>query len=302
MPCNVPPNPARNLAARMGRWSASHRKTRDLRLARVRDRGDRDRHGGRSEDDRSAEQQRRPGPPGDQILKQGGFTQSDPLTEIVVVQSKHQTVADPAFRAAWPTCADGRAVSQRPQPALAASASEPRPGLARRAHRARRMGHERDAQGRREADRPAHRARSRRSARRTPVLRRRGRRGQLRQGADQAVQLAARAGRDALGAAHAADPGARVRLAAGGLDPADARPAVRDRDGRADRHRQPPHADGPERAGGRDARRPRRRASTTRCSTCAASARSARPAAASAPRSRRPRRPPDARCWSPAPP
>src|SRR3954452_10425008 len=37
---------------------------------------------------------------GDEILKSAGFTQSGRLTEIVVVQSKTKTVADPAFRAA----------------------------------------------------------------------------------------------------------------------------------------------------------------------------------------------------------
>ena len=50
----------------------------------------------------------------------------------------------------------------------------------------------------------------------------------------------------ALGAADAADPGAGVRVAAGRVDPADARPAGRDRHRRPDRHRQPHHADGPE--------------------------------------------------------
>jgi uncharacterized membrane protein YdfJ with MMPL/SSD domain len=36
----------------------------------------------------------------DRILKEGGFKQSGPLTEIVVVQSDHLTVADPRFQAA----------------------------------------------------------------------------------------------------------------------------------------------------------------------------------------------------------
>jgi RND superfamily putative drug exporter len=36
----------------------------------------------------------------DQILKHGGFPQSGPLTEIVVVQSRSETVASPAFQAA----------------------------------------------------------------------------------------------------------------------------------------------------------------------------------------------------------
>jgi hypothetical protein len=36
----------------------------------------------------------------DQILKTGGFTQSNPLTEIVVVQDRNRVVASPAFQAA----------------------------------------------------------------------------------------------------------------------------------------------------------------------------------------------------------
>jgi uncharacterized membrane protein YdfJ with MMPL/SSD domain len=89
-----------HLAARMGRWSASHWKTAvfgwlafvviafmaggkigmntiDLQDANV----------GQAHH-------------ADNILKESGFGQTDPQTEIVLVQSKTQTVNDPAFRAA----------------------------------------------------------------------------------------------------------------------------------------------------------------------------------------------------------
>jgi uncharacterized membrane protein YdfJ with MMPL/SSD domain len=94
-------NPARNLAARMGRWSASHRKTAIFGWlafviaaivigtavgARTIDQNNNNSSG--------------PSARADQILKQGGFKQSNPLTEIVVVQNQHLTVASPAFQAA----------------------------------------------------------------------------------------------------------------------------------------------------------------------------------------------------------
>src|SRR6266487_3336310 len=88
-----------NIAARMGRWSASHWKiavfgwlvfavaafmiggkfgTKNIK--------DTDYNTGQSHK-------------ADQILKQG-FPQSDPQTEFVLVQSSKSTVADPAFRSA----------------------------------------------------------------------------------------------------------------------------------------------------------------------------------------------------------
>ncbi len=94
-------NPARNLAARMGRWSANHRKTAVFGWlafvfaaiaigtalgARTIDQNNNNSSG--------------PSQRADQILKQGGFKQSNPLTEIVVVQNRRLTVASPAFRAA----------------------------------------------------------------------------------------------------------------------------------------------------------------------------------------------------------
>jgi RND superfamily putative drug exporter len=90
----------RNVAARMGDWSAAHRKTAIFGWlafvvaaivigSAV---------GQRSIDkqDTNVGQAHR----GDQILKKAGFTQSGRLTEIVAVQSRTQTVADPAFRGA----------------------------------------------------------------------------------------------------------------------------------------------------------------------------------------------------------
>jgi uncharacterized membrane protein YdfJ with MMPL/SSD domain len=89
-----------NLAARMGRWSASHRKVAifgwfgfviaALAIGTL--------VGQRSIDQQTNNyvgQSHR----GDQILKQAGFAQSSPLTEVAVVQSKTLTATDPAFRA-----------------------------------------------------------------------------------------------------------------------------------------------------------------------------------------------------------
>ena len=96
-----PPNPARNLAARMGRWSAAHRKTAIFGwlafvIAAI--------VIGTAMGQRTIDQTNNntvgPSQRADQILKHGGFPQSAPLTEIVVVQSKHLTVAAPAFQAA----------------------------------------------------------------------------------------------------------------------------------------------------------------------------------------------------------
>ena len=93
-------NPARNFAARMGRWSASHRKTAIFGwlafvLASI--------VVGTAVGQKTIDQQNAnvgQAHRADQILKQAGFTQSGRLTEIVVVQSKTQTVKDPSFQAA----------------------------------------------------------------------------------------------------------------------------------------------------------------------------------------------------------
>ena len=87
-----------NLAARMGRWSARHRKAAIFGwLAFVITAVVLGMAAGLKQIDQSntnvGEAHK-----ADQILKHAGFTQSDPLTEIVVIQSKHQTITDPGFR------------------------------------------------------------------------------------------------------------------------------------------------------------------------------------------------------------
>jgi RND superfamily putative drug exporter len=94
-------NPTRNPAARIGRWSASHRKTAIFGWlafviasiaigtavgARTIDQNTNDSSG--------------PSARADGILKQGGFEQSGRLTEIVVVQNSHLRISSPAFQAA----------------------------------------------------------------------------------------------------------------------------------------------------------------------------------------------------------
>ena len=236
-------------------------QARDIRMAGVRLVRDRGRHGHGSEDDRPAEQRRRPGEPG-RPHPQAGWVHR--------VRSADRVRRDPEPQAHDPRprlpsgrsrCRErGLAVqSGVPQPPLATRRRQPRSGHPRRPHRARRVRYERDAEVGREPDRPGDQRR-RVGGEVTPaVLRRRGRRRQLRQGADRDVQQATRAGRHPLGAAHAADPRARVRFVAGGVRSADARAPVRRRHDRAGRDRQPPHADGPERGRGRDARRAGRR-------------------------------------------
>ena len=91
---------ARNLAARMGRWSASHRKVAifgwlafvisavvigsNMGLKTL---GQQNRNVGEAHR-------------ADQILKRAGFAESNPTTEIVVVQGRRMTIANPAFRSA----------------------------------------------------------------------------------------------------------------------------------------------------------------------------------------------------------
>jgi uncharacterized membrane protein YdfJ with MMPL/SSD domain len=87
-----------NIAARMGRWSASHWKTAVFGwlafvVASVAIGGQVGTKDIKMEDVNSGQSHK-----ADQILKQG-FPQSDPLTEIVLVQSTTRTVNDPAFRA-----------------------------------------------------------------------------------------------------------------------------------------------------------------------------------------------------------
>src|SRR5947209_9926259 len=89
----------KHLAARMGRWSASHRRTAILGwlafvIASV---VIGSAIGQRTIDQQSTNvgQSHR----ADEILKQAGFPQSGPLTEIVLVQSARHTVGEPAFDA-----------------------------------------------------------------------------------------------------------------------------------------------------------------------------------------------------------
>jgi len=93
------PHPSRNIAARMGRWSASHRKLAIfgwlafvISAVVI----------GTAMGQKTLDQQNNDvGQAGraDQILKQAGFTQTGPLTEFVVIQNHKLTIHDPAFRA-----------------------------------------------------------------------------------------------------------------------------------------------------------------------------------------------------------
>jgi RND superfamily putative drug exporter len=83
----------------MGRWSASHRKVAifgwvTFVIAAIAI--------GTAVGQKSIDQQENTvgqAHRGDQIVKQGGFAQSGPLTEVVAIQSRTRTVHDPAFRA-----------------------------------------------------------------------------------------------------------------------------------------------------------------------------------------------------------
>jgi RND superfamily putative drug exporter len=88
-----------NLAARMGHWSASHRKTAIFGwlafvIASIVIGTAVGQHTIDKQDSNVGEAHR-----ADQILKQAGFAQSGRLTEIVVIQSGTHTIHDPAFRA-----------------------------------------------------------------------------------------------------------------------------------------------------------------------------------------------------------
>ena len=92
------PRPSRNIAARMGRWSASHRKLAILGwLAFVLSAVVVGTAVGQktidNQNDNVGQAHR-----ADQILKQAGFAQSGPLTEYVVIQNPKLTIHDPAFQ------------------------------------------------------------------------------------------------------------------------------------------------------------------------------------------------------------
>jgi RND superfamily putative drug exporter len=85
----------------MGRWSASHRKTAIFGwLAFVIASIAIGTAVGQRTIDQNTNNSSGPSARADEILKQGGFVQSNPLTEIVVVQSKQAIVTAPAFQAA----------------------------------------------------------------------------------------------------------------------------------------------------------------------------------------------------------
>ncbi len=98
---HAPRNPARHLAARMGHWSASHRKLAIVGwLAFVVAAIVIGTAVGTKTIDQSNSGSVGPSQRADQVLKRGGFSQSGPLTEIAVVQSKHLTIANRGFQAA----------------------------------------------------------------------------------------------------------------------------------------------------------------------------------------------------------
>ena len=92
-------SPHRNVAARMGRWSASHRKLAIfgwlafvLSAIVI----------GTALGQKTIDQQNNnvgQAHRADQMLKQAGFTESGPLTEFVIIQNHKLTIHDPAFQA-----------------------------------------------------------------------------------------------------------------------------------------------------------------------------------------------------------
>jgi uncharacterized membrane protein YdfJ with MMPL/SSD domain len=94
------PQSSRNFAARMGQWSASHRKLAifgwlafvlsAVVIGTAMGQKTLD-----NQNDNVGQSHR-----ADQIIKQAGFAESGPLTEFVVIQNHKLTIHDPAFRAA----------------------------------------------------------------------------------------------------------------------------------------------------------------------------------------------------------
>ena len=255
------PRPHKNIAARMGRWSASHRKLAIfgwlafvLSAIVV----------GTAVGQKTIDQQNNnvgQANRADQILKQAGFTESGPLTEFVVIQNHKLTIHDPAFQAAVRDVVSAVSPYKGQFHNLRSplARGEPRSGHTRRATALVEFdmnGTLKSAENR--IDPLTNAVASVAKANPKFYV---GEAGAV--SSDKALnkmfnQQIGQAG-NSLGAAHAADPRARVRLAAGGVRSADARAPVGRRDDRTGRDRQPPHADGPERGRGRDARRARRR-------------------------------------------
>ena len=194
-----------NIAARMGRWSATPPEDRDLRLARVRRRLVRDRQRGRHADDRP-ERHRTSARPAraDHIIRDAGF-KLDEQMEYVLVQSPTKTAADPAFRAVVDeTIAKLETLPAGDEAPLAARAGQRGPDLGGRPRGAdpvqRRRARYDEADDVHRHDHGRHRAGAEGEPR---LLRRRGGLGLDGQGARRDVRLAARAGRADLDPDHA---------------------------------------------------------------------------------------------------
>ena len=288
-----------NIAARMGRWSASHWKTAVfgwlafvvLAVAAG---------GGRDEADRPAATPTSARPTRPTRFSSRPASRPTRRPRSCSSRASSSTIADAAFRATVAGCdRDGGAVRGR-SPRTCARRSTTRPGLGRRAHRHGRVRHARQADGRREADRPDHH-RDRQDRRPPPrLLRRRGGLDQLRQGAERRVQPAARAGRRAVGAADPDRAALRLRGARRRRAAAAARAVGRHRDARPDRAPEPPRPDGSERQRGRAARRARRRRRLLALLPEARARGAGGRARARGPRSRPPPPRPAGRCSSPA--
>ena len=249
-----------NIAARMGRWSASHWKTAVFGwlafvviAVAV----------GGAVGTKKIDQQRRerrPGPPG-RPDPQAGRLPGRPADgdRARPEQEAHDRATRPSARRST-TRRHGRSRSRRSQnlrsPLDPAHADQ----VSADGHTAMvEFDMKGNADGRREAHRRDHRRD--RQDRRPPsrLLRRRGRLDQLRQGAQRGVQPAARAGRRAVDPADADRAAARLRRARRRRAAAAARALRRHRHDRPGRAAEPPRPDGSERQRRRPARRPRRR-------------------------------------------
>ena len=292
-PCH-PSKRSNNIAARMGRWSASHWKTAVFGwLAFVaRRRSQSECRSGRSRstnDDASVGESHR----AEQILKQSGFSSPTRRRSSWSSRARRSRSDDPAFRGR-------RSARRRPR----------RRGRSRRCNNLRSpldpghgdlvsddgrtvmvaVGDEGHARRGREEDRPDRRGDRARRQRASGLLRRRGRGGQLRQGAERDVRRAARAGRRAVDPADADRAAARVRRASS-RRPCRSSLALTGvvGDDRAPRDPEPARSRWTRTSPQSSCSSASPSASTTRSSTSSASARSAPPARATAPRSRQPR-------------
>ena len=249
-----------NLAARMGRWSARHWKTAvfgwlafvvaAVAIGQV--------VGQKTvkQQDTNVGQAHR----ADTILAQAGFGQSDPQTEIVLIQSKHLTIGDPAFRSTVRdvvgAVSPSKAIKNLRSPLEAAHGDL----VSKDRHSAL---VEWDMKGTEEAAEKRIDVLTKATASRGEgppgPLRRRGRLRQLEQGPQRDVQQAAGPGGRAVDSAHADHPAARLRNVRRRLDPPPAGADSRDRDHGHRRRREPRHSDGRERQRGGAARRARSR-------------------------------------------